>query len=79
MNVGRNRRKLPWYEYLGVIAAIFVSMQTLTMLDGLGILIAIAAALVGGYAALFLAYELGKQLGRWFPALGSEHVGYFDR
>ncbi|MCY3960404.1 MAG: hypothetical protein OXG34_01875 [bacterium] len=79
LNIGKNRKKLPWYDYLGSIAGTFVGLLTLTMLDGLGFLIAAAGALACGFVAVFWACRLGKRLGEWFPALKSEHVGYFDR
>lgn len=79
LNVGRNRRKLPWHEYLSTIVGILVGVQVIGLLSDLGLLIAAVGALAGGFAALYLAYELGKRLGERFPALKSEHVGYFDR
>ena len=79
LNVGRNRRKLPWYEYLGTALGCLVGVQLVGWLGNLGLLIAAIAALAGGYVTFLLAYELAKRLGEWFPALKSEHVGYFDR
>lgn len=46
---------------------------------GLGVLVTAVGALGGGFVALYLAYELAKRLSERFPALKSEHVGYFDR
>ena len=79
LNIGRNHRKLPWYEYLSTMVGGFVSILLARLLGGLGILIAVAGALACGFVALFLVYELGKRLGERFSALRSEHVGYFDR
>ncbi|MCY3860795.1 MAG: hypothetical protein OXG67_02355 [bacterium] len=79
LNVGRDRRKLPWYDYLSAFAMMLVGLQLLSLLSGLGILIAAVGALAGGFVALYLAYELGKRLSERFPALKSEHVGFFDR
>ena len=79
LNIGKDRRKLPWYEYLSCVAAMLVGLQIISFLSGLGILITAGGALAGAFVAFYLAYELGKRLGGRFPALKSEHVGYFDR
>jgi len=79
LNIGKNRRKLPWYEYASSMVGIIVGLQLVELLSGLGVLIVGAGAFAGAMAAFFLAYELAKWLSDRFPALKSEHVGYFDR
>lgn len=78
-NIGKNRRKLPWYEYLSYFASMVVGLQIVSFLSGLGILITAGGALAGAFVAFYLAYELAQRLSERFPALKSEHVGYFDR
>jgi len=79
LNIGKKRRKLPWYEYLFVVVAGFVGIQISDWLGDLGIFIAAMGSLAGGFAAGYVAYEVSKRLGERFPALKSKHVGYFDR
>ncbi|MCY4036851.1 MAG: hypothetical protein OXF64_05320 [bacterium] len=79
LNVGKNRRKLPWYDYLCIVVSIPVSTQISSLLSDLGLLITAVGALAGGLGAGYLAYQLGKRMGNWFPALKSDHVGFFDR
>ena len=80
MKIRQQRRKLPWYEYLSGMAGSLVAIQLSGLLGGLGlgILITLVGALGGGFVAFCLAYELAKRLSERFPALKSEHVGYFD-
>ena len=79
LNIGRDRRKLPWYEHLGCVAAMLVGLQSVNSLSGLGILITAGGTLAGIYVAFYLVSALGKRLGERVPAFKSEHVGYFDR
>jgi len=79
LNIGKKRRKLPWYEYLFVAVVVLVANPLRAWLGDLGIFIAAMGSLAGGFAAGYVAYEVSKRLGERFPALKSKHVGYFDR
>ncbi len=79
LNIGRNRKKLPWHDYLWMVVTVVVGGQIIGWVSGAGILLTAVAALAGGFVAGHLARYLALWLGRRFPALKSEHVGFFDR
>lgn len=75
------RKKLPWYDYLFIVVSVVIFDFLRGWLSGAGLspLIVIFGTLVVCLAAGYLASRVGRLLSHRFPALKSEHVGYFDR
>ena len=78
LELKKNRRKLPWYEYLFAVVGVLVSTQVRDLMSGQGVLLAFAVAFSVGCTAGYIAYVFGRWLSRRVPALKSDRVGYFD-
>ena len=78
LNIWQNRRKLPWQEHLFAVVALYVAIQIIHWVSGADLLLSLPACLAGGFAAGYSARYLAIWAGGRFPALKSEHAGYFD-